>query len=231
VEGANLFLTPQARNLLAAAGATIFKDSSANKCGVICSSFEIASSMLMSETQFLAIKPRFVDEVLRRLREIAQAEAVILLAESRRHPSIPLPELSTRLSRAINAGADAIKPAVTHWRREHGDLFREVVLQHLPSELYRAVGERVFSDLPVPYLEWMVAKSVASNLVYREGIDFFASMDGDAIASVALRYLQKSREIQGLVAQVRASGLASAAEIAALLERAGTRAALLHSDK
>jgi hypothetical protein len=56
-------------------------------------------------------------------------------------------------------------------------------------------------------------------------------MDGDAIASVALRYLQKSREIQGLVAQVRASGLASAAEIAALLERAGTRAALLHSDK
>jgi len=231
VEGANLFLTPQARNLLAEAGTTIFKDSSANKCGVICSSFEIASSMLMDETQFLAIKPRYVEEVLRRLREIAQAEAVILLAESRRHPSIPLPELSTRLSRAINAGADAIKPAVAHWRREHGDLFREVVLHHLPSELYAAVGERVFSDLPVPYLEWMVAKSVASKLVYREGIDFFASMDGDAVASVALRYLQKSREIEALVAQVRASGLASAAEIAALLERAGTRAALLQSDK
>jgi glutamate dehydrogenase len=230
VEGANLFLTPQARNLLTEAGTTIFKDSSANKCGVICSSFEIASSMLMNEAQFLAIKPRYVEEVLTRLREIAQAEAVILLAESRRHPSVPLSELSTRLSRAINSGADAIKPAVASWRREHGDLFREVVLRHLPPELHRTCGERIFSDLPVPYLEWMVAKSVASRLVYREGIDFFASMDSDAVASVSLRYLQKSRDIRSLVDQVRSSGLAGASEIAMLLERAGTRAALLDSD-
>jgi len=229
VEGANLFLTPQARELLTKAGTTIFKDSSANKCGVICSSFEIASSMLMDEAQFLAVKQRYVEEVLTRLREIAQAEAVILLAESKRHPSVSLPELSTRLSRAINSGADAIKPAVASWRREHGDLFREVVLRHLPTELHRACGERIFSDLPVPYLEWMVAKSMASRFVYREGIDFFASMDSDAIASVALRYLQKSREVRALVDQVRSSGLASAEEIAALLERAGTRAALLDS--
>ncbi len=231
VEGANLFLTPQARTLLAGAGVTIFKDSSANKCGVICSSFEIASSMLMDEAQFLAIKPRYVEEVLARLREIAQAEAVTLLAESRRHPSVPLPELSTRLSHSINMGADAIKPAVGSWRREHGDLFREVVLRHLPCELHRACGERIFTDLPMPYLEWMVAKSVASRLVYREGIDFLASMDSDAIASIALRYLQKSREVRSLVDQVRSSGLAGAAEIAALLERSGTRAALLDADR
>lgn len=230
VEGANLFLTPQARNLLTEAGTTIFKDSSANKCGVICSSFEIASSMLMDESQFLTIKPRYVEEVLMRLREIAQAEAVILLAESRRHPSIPLPELSTRLSRAINSGADAIKPAVASWRRDHADLFREVVLRHLPTELHRACGERIFTDLPVPYLEWMVAKSVASRLVYREGIDFFASMGSDALASVSLRYLQKSRRIRALVDQIRTSGLGNAAEIAALLERAGARAALLDAD-
>lgn len=230
VEGANLFLTPQARNLLAEAGTTIFKDSSANKCGVICSSFEIASSMLMDESQFLTIKPRYVEEVLTRLREVAQAEAVILLAESRRHPSIPLPELSTRLSRAINSGADAIKPAVASWRRDHADLFREVVLRHLPTELYRACGERIFSELPVPYLEWMVAKSVASRLVYREGLDFLASMGSDALASVALRYLQKSRQIRALVEQIHMSGLGNAAEIAALLERAGARAALLDAD-
>jgi glutamate dehydrogenase len=32
-----------------ATGIPIVKDSSANKCGVICSSFEIMSSMLLSE--------------------------------------------------------------------------------------------------------------------------------------------------------------------------------------
>jgi glutamate dehydrogenase len=120
---------------------------------------------------------------------------------------------------------------VGSWRREHGDLFREVVLRHLPCELHRACGERIFTDLPMPYLEWMVAKSVASRLVYREGIDFLASMDSDAIASIALRYLHKSREVRSLVDQVRSSGLAGAAEIAALLERSGTRAALLDADR
>jgi glutamate dehydrogenase len=42
VEGANLFTTPAARQLLFdEAGVVIVKDSSANKCGVICSSYEI----------------------------------------------------------------------------------------------------------------------------------------------------------------------------------------------
>ena len=45
VEGANLFLTQGARHELAeAAGVVVVKDSSANKCGVICSSFEIIAS-------------------------------------------------------------------------------------------------------------------------------------------------------------------------------------------
>lgn len=50
---ANLFTTPEARDLLfKEAGVVFVKDSSANKCGVICSSFEIVSSMLMSSDEF-----------------------------------------------------------------------------------------------------------------------------------------------------------------------------------
>jgi len=57
VEGANLFITPGARAAMyAETGIPIVKDSSANKCGVICSSFEIMSSMLLDEEEFAANK-------------------------------------------------------------------------------------------------------------------------------------------------------------------------------
>lgn len=230
VEGANLFLTPDARVELSKAGVLIFKDSSANKCGVMCSSYEIASSMLLNEAEFLKIKKPFVEQVLEKLRKAARDEAVLLLGEGRRHPSVPLPELSTRLSRAINSAADAIQPSVSKWIAADESLFREVVLEHLPRELSSTVGDRIFKELPAAYLEWVVAKSVASRIVYREGIDFFASMESAAVALIALNYLQKDRELRKLIGEVRDGKLKHGARIAALLERSGTRAALLDID-
>ncbi len=230
VEGANLFFTPEARTELSKAGTLIIKDSSANKCGVMCSSFEISSSMLLDEAAFLRIKATFVAQVLEKLRDAARDEAVVLLGEARRHPSVPLPELSTRLSRAITAAADAIQPAVASWRSSEEALFREVVLGHIPRELSLTVGERIFTELPHAYLEWMVAKSVASRIVYREGIDFFASMESVAVAEIALNYLKKDRELRVLIGEVRTSSLQHGQRIAFLLERAGTRAALLEID-
>ena len=50
-------------------GVDIVKDSSANKCGVICSSFEILAGMIWSEPEFLERKPRFVEEVIAKLRK------------------------------------------------------------------------------------------------------------------------------------------------------------------
>merc|ERR1712226_855337 len=61
VEGANIFITPDARQKLYEVGkVTIVKDSSANKCGVITSSYEICSSMLMRDDEFLAAKSELV---------------------------------------------------------------------------------------------------------------------------------------------------------------------------
>ena len=51
-------------------GIPIIKDSSANKCGVICSSMEIVASMTLSDDEFVQIKPDYVAEVLTRLREV-----------------------------------------------------------------------------------------------------------------------------------------------------------------
>ena len=52
-------------------------------------------------------------------------------------------------------------------------------------------------------------------------------MEPNAVAETALRYLQKEREMRGLIREVQESKLEHAARIGALLERAGIRAALL----
>jgi glutamate dehydrogenase len=226
VEGANLFLTPRAREELAARRVTVMKDSSANKCGVICSSYEICAAMLLSDEQFLAHKPRLVQEVLERLRETARREARLLLEEARRHPGTSLPKHSERLSNAINDAADAIDAAIRGWPEADRLLTYSVVRDHLPPVLFDLLGDSLFDRLPKPYLEWMIAKGLASRLVYREGIDFFAAMDHSTIGDTVLRYLRAERDMAPLVAEVRASGLRGAALIAEILERSGARARL-----
>lgn len=82
VEGANLFITKEARKALYdEAGVTIIKDSSANKCGVITSSYEICAAMMLSEEEFYEHKDKIVAEVLEKLRSLARLEAELLFRE------------------------------------------------------------------------------------------------------------------------------------------------------
>ncbi len=226
VEGANLFLTPEARKELFKAGCLIFKDSSANKCGVICSSYEIGASMLLDEKQFLAIKAEFVDQVLVKLRELARSEAELLMAEGRRHPHTPLTELSTELSKVINDAANAIRASMDSWSASDRELAKQVVREHIPQKLQDTAGERLWKEIPQAYLDWMVAKRLASGIVYREGVAFFESVEPDAVAALALRYLRKREETRRLVDQLKGSDAPGAARAAELLARSGTRAAL-----
>jgi glutamate dehydrogenase len=229
VEGANLFLTPHARVELSQRGALIVKDSSANKCGVICSSYEIQAGMLLSDDAFLKIKPAFVQEVLDRLRGLARAEAELLMAERRRHPTLPLAEVSARISKAINGTADIIHASMSQWTAEERLLSRTLVVEHLPPVLVRTVGERLWSDLPGAYVEWLIAKRLASTIVYREGVDFMNGMDPEATAVTAMQYLRREQETRRLVAALRSGGLQDADReaVARLLERSGTRGSLL----
>ena len=226
VEGANLFLTPGARKELFKAGCLIFKDSSANKCGVICSSYEIGASMLLDEKQFLAIKAEFVEQVLVKLRELARSEAELLMAEGRRHPHTPLTELSTTVSKVMNDAADAIRASMDKWTPADRELGKTVVREHIPQKLQDTAGDRLWTVIPQAYLDWMVAKRLASGIVYREGVGFFQSVEPDAVAALALRYLRKRTETRALVEQLRNSGAPGAARAAELLARSGTRAAL-----
>ena len=78
----NFFLANRFRE----AGVLIIKDSSANKCGVICSSYEISSAMLLSEEEFFENKEVIVKEVLEKLRSLARMEAELLFREYESYP-------------------------------------------------------------------------------------------------------------------------------------------------
>jgi glutamate dehydrogenase len=226
VEGANLFLTPGARANLSRCGAIIVKDSSANKCGVITSSFEICACMVLEEQEFLAIKTTFVEQVLARLRSLARAEALLLLQESRRRDATPLPEISTHLSRVANRAAAAIAAAIPQWPEADRVRARQLVVDHLPPVLLETAGDRIWTRMPAAYLGWMQANRLASTMLYHEGIDFLDGLEGAATGSLARRYLEKELAIRELVAKVASSDFAERERVAELLRRSGARGAL-----
>ncbi|MCG8421547.1 MAG: NAD-glutamate dehydrogenase [Proteobacteria bacterium] len=228
VEGANLFITPGARKYLSQeAGVLIVKDSSANKCGVICSSYEIMASMLLSPEEFRELKAPFVAEVLDRLRKLARREARLLFREHIHNPELPLPELSIRLSRVILHATDAIEAALPDVIESDRQLLDALIADHVPPVLLDRAGDKLPSNTPPAYVSGMIAATLATKIVYREGLEFLANLDSDALSKLALRYLRQEQETKKLVAEVSASGLANRDRIADIIEMAGSRAGLL----
>ena len=206
VEGANLFVTPDARQLLFEhGGVRIVKDSSANKCGVICSSYEILSAHLMDRPTFEARKPQIVAEILIKLRALAKLEADLLFRE---HASFrgALPEFSSRISDAINAVTDAVaeKLDASGAADDADALFATLAPEHLPETLADlAVAKK--HDLPAGYVTACVASFVASRLVYAEGLAYVEALGPERLADVALHYVKAQSDVQAALAAVNAA--------------------------
>ncbi len=231
VEGANLFLTPDAREELSALGTLIFKDSSANKCGVICSSYEIISSMLLTTDEFLGIKQTFVEEVITKLQLFARREAQLLVRLLQQNDDVILPEMSIRLSRAVIRTADAIEPVINELTGENLQLMRQVIHEHLPQSLLELGEDRLHDNLPQAYLQWMAAKSLAARLVYREGINALEKMPTNTICSTALDFLRLEQERDRLAAEVDTSNMPDSGRIADLLRQTGILSTIIHESR
>jgi len=231
VEGANLFLTPDARRELSNAGTLILKDSSANKCGVICSSFEISACMLLDEDSFMEIKEPFVEQVLVRLRELARCEAELLARLHQHHPHVPLPDMSIQISKIMSRVSDSI---IEHWADMTAEQQRELhrlVLEHLPQVLVNRVGDELWSKMPTAYLQWMMAKSLAARIVYREGFEYLETMENADLSGLALRYLDLEEERENLTSEILKSDLQYKERVAALLHDAGIFSTMGRSHK
>ncbi|MEE9327347.1 MAG: NAD-glutamate dehydrogenase domain-containing protein [Cocleimonas sp.] len=104
VEGANSFITPDARIELQRRGVVIIRDASANKCGVISSSYEIIANLLLSDEEFLANKDNYVKDVIDILNQMAEREAnLIIKRHDESNGGMYYTEASNSISREINA--------------------------------------------------------------------------------------------------------------------------------
>jgi len=198
IEGANLFLTKEAReNLFNEAGVLIVKDSSANKCGVICSSYEISAAMLLNEEEFFENKEVIVHQVLDKLRSLARMEAELLFREYESYPG-SLTSFSQIISNTINMTKDALIKALDTLSDEERDSLLPLFRDHLPAKIADMAFDRVYDRVPLQYIKNAIASSLASKMVYKEGTKFVQSVSDEDIADTALRYLKGEKEIATL---------------------------------
>jgi len=200
VEGANLFITEGARDkLFKDHGVKIIKDSSANKCGVMCSNFEIICSMLLEENEFIQYKDLLAKDVVRRLREMALLEANLLYLLFINYPG-SLPEMSMQISGAKNRVKDvlerSLKSGISEQRYEH---LLELFKKTLPNKLAEVAFDRVKNQIPKKYLIRAFATSLANELVYNEGIRFVDAQPEKLIPELCFQYLEKKKEVNDLI--------------------------------
>ena len=231
VEGANLFFDKKARQALfdhcGSDRISIIKDSSANKCGVICSSMEIVASMILDEDEFKTLKPRYVPQVLERLRELARLEARMLFTEAARDRSVALPTLSERISVAILRVGRALDDALDKLPRAEQQALFPLVRESIPPELFSepSIELRARMVLPWPYQRSCITSGLASRLVYREGLAFVEGLPNDGLATFAQAYLRGEQHTRELSALVAAANLSFGSEVMELLMKGGVRAA------
>ena len=226
VEGANIFFTAEARKRLQDQGVLVIKDSSANKCGVICSSYEIIASLTLSVDEFLAIKATYVDQVIGLLRKKADSEAKLLMREySRLGTRKNLVELSMDVSREINEVTDALLGELTRREKEvlADEFYKQMILDHCPKILVEKYKERIFSRLPRPHQIALLSAYIASYIVYREGLGWLDRIPVDDRFRAALTYMQQDRLTQSLIVSVEASSLPNRDKITSILRMSAAR--------
>ena len=229
VEGANLFITADARKaLFQDAGVIIVKDSSANKGGVITSSYEICAAMLLTEDEFFIHKEQIVQEVLDKLRGLAKLEADLLFREFEDYDGLALPEVSQIISHCINTTTDALCIALDSLSHEDRNDLLPLFRSHLPKTIADLAFDRVDSQVPEQYVKNAIASCLASKMVYKEGTKFITSLPSKKLAQIALEYIHHEKEIAVLMESLKNSNMETAdkATVQSLLECGGARTAL-----
>ncbi|KAE9389553.1 NAD(P)-binding protein [Gymnopus androsaceus JB14] len=186
VEGANLFLTQQARLFLEKRKVVVFKDSSTNKGGVTSSSLEVLAvlTLSMEESVDLMIfkdgKPsefyqNYVKDIQAKITENAAAEFHCLWkVHTRLQGAKPRTTISDELSSTLNNLQAEL---------ESSDLFedvpsRNVVMRRaIPKTLVEKIGlETLLKRLLEAYQRALFSSWVASHFLYKYGVNA-ASVD------------------------------------------------------
>ncbi|KAF1925804.1 NAD-specific glutamate dehydrogenase [Didymella exigua CBS 183.55] len=178
VEGANLFITQDAKLRLEKAGCILYKDASANKGGVTSSSLEVLASLSFDDESFVkhmcvdanGVAPDFYNQYVAGVQKIIQNNARLEFeAIWREHQETGQPRsiLSDTLSNAITKLDEELQNTDL-W---HNVAFRHSVLSEaLPPLLLQQIGlEKIIERVPDNYLRAIFGSYLASRFVYEFG--------------------------------------------------------------
>jgi glutamate dehydrogenase len=177
VEGANLYLTPPARRFLEERGVLIIKDSSANKAGVICSSFEVLCGLALDDEQFLEQKEQLVAEILARLRICALNEADLMLRTHQKTGEY-LTFISDQISSRINQFTYEILDYLDPLPLPHSfndPMIRGFLNYCLPT-LCEKFSTNLLHQIPDHHKKAIIACHLAAYMVYKKGLDWSPSI-------------------------------------------------------
>ncbi|KAI5928811.1 NAD-specific glutamate dehydrogenase-like protein [Camillea tinctor] len=178
VEGANLFITQDAKLRLEEAGCVLFKDASANKGGVTSSSLEVLASLSFDDQGFAenmchdsrGQAPEFykayVKQVQATIQENARLEFEAIWREHE-NTGVPRSVLSDTLSNAITTLDEELQKSDL-WKDEK--IRKSVLADALPKLLLDKLGlETIISRVPDSYLRAIFGSYLASRFVYEFG--------------------------------------------------------------
>ncbi|NGX57996.1 MAG: NAD-specific glutamate dehydrogenase [Chlamydiae bacterium] len=173
VEGANLYLSQKARSQLEERGVLIVRDSSANKAGVICSSYEVLCGLAIPDEEFIQHKEQLVKEIMFRVQKLALDEATLLL-KTHKETGQPLTEISEQISDRINEYKYEILKCIEHHplMEDPDHPFITTYLNYCPPTLKNCYLKNLLERVPDYHKKAIIACHMATELVYERGLDW-----------------------------------------------------------
>ena len=194
VEGANLFITQDAKLRLEKAGCILYKDASANKGGVTSSSLEVLASLSFNDSEFVenmcvredGTVPDFYQAYVKEVQEVIKQNATLefeAIWREHEQTGVLRSVLSDRLSIAITKLDEELQKTAL-W--ENIELRRKVLEDALPRLLLEKVGldtilTRVCSLFVLTQLSWFGAFISNESLQVPE--NYLRSIFGSYLAS------------------------------------------------
>ena len=178
VEGANLFLTQDAKLRLEKAGCIVFKDASTNKGGVTSSSMEVLASLAFDDAGFIenmcvrddGTVPQFYKDYVKSVQDVIKRNAALefeALWKEHADTGVPRSVLSDKLSVAITSLDEELQNTEL-WYDE--TLRRKVLQDALPKVLLERIGfDTIVQRVPDSYLPAIFGSYLASCFVYERG--------------------------------------------------------------
>eukprot|EP00331_Platyophrya_macrostoma_P009142 CAMPEP_0176424938 /NCGR_PEP_ID=MMETSP0127-20121128/11120_1 /TAXON_ID=938130 /ORGANISM="Platyophrya macrostoma, Strain WH" /LENGTH=994 /DNA_ID=CAMNT_0017806061 /DNA_START=97 /DNA_END=3081 /DNA_ORIENTATION=+ len=201
VEGANLFLTQDARLALEKCGVVIIKDATANKGGVTSSSLEVLTGLALSDAEHAELMsakseadaPEFykslVKEICDRVERNAKREFEAVWRAYEAKPTEP----KTLICDALSEKIVTVRTNILHSNIfEDKRFLRYVMASYAPKTLLGVVPvDTMMARVPANYQHAICAMWLASDYVYTYGahgteFDFYQFMENHAAEAAKL---------------------------------------------